>query len=108
MTAAALTIRALRTHAIVVPMRRPLGTSATQMTEAPFALVAVDTEEGVTGHAYAFCYDVAAAPLVRRLMDVAAESLIGDAVDPAAVSASLHARFALMGVHGIAAMALAA
>ncbi len=108
MTAAQLTIRALRTHAIAVPMRRPLVTSTTRMTEAPFALVAVETEEGVTGRAYAYCYHPAAAPLVRRLIDVAAEALPGTAVDPAGVATLLHARFKLVGVHGLVAMALAA
>jgi mandelate racemase len=108
MTAAALTIRALRTHAVVVPMRHPLGTSATRMTQAPFALVAIETEQGITGRAYAYCYVPAAAPLVRRVMDVAAESLHGASVDPAAIAQRLGTRFRLVGVHGIVAMALAA
>jgi mandelate racemase len=107
-TADALTIRAVRTHAIVVPMRRPLGTSATRMTEAPFALVAIETAQGVTGRAYAYCYQPAAAPLVRRVIDVAAQSLLGESVAPAEIAGKLNARFKLVGVHGIVAMALAA
>ncbi len=108
MNSAGLTIRALRTHAIVVPMRRPLGTSSTRMSEAPFALVAIETDQGVTGRAYAYCYHPAAAPLVRRVIDVAAQQLQGEPVEPAAISRKLHAQFKLVGVHGIIAMAIAA
>lgn len=108
MTEVRLTIRAARTHAIVVPMRRPLGTSATQMVEAPFALVAIETDQGITGRAYAYCYHVAAAPLVRRVIDVAAQQLRGELVEPAVIAGKLNAQFKLVGIHGIVAMALAA
>jgi mandelate racemase len=37
-------------------MARPLGTSAQVMRTAPLLLIDLDTEEGVTGHAYLFCY----------------------------------------------------
>jgi mandelate racemase len=108
MTEAGLTIRALRTQAIVVPMRRPLGTSSTRMSEAPFALVAIETDQGVIGRAYAYCYHPAAAPLVQRVIDVAAQHLQGDSVEPAAIARKLNAQFKLVGVHGIVAMALGA
>ena len=52
----ALTVRSLRTRAVSVPMKRPLGTSAARMDSAPFVLVDLETEEGITGRAHAFCY----------------------------------------------------
>ncbi len=56
MTAPLLTLRAIRATAVDVPMARPLGTSAQTMGAAPLLLIDLETEEGVTGHAYLFCY----------------------------------------------------
>ena len=47
-----LTVRAILTVAVEVPMARPLGT----MRSAPILLIDLETEEGITGHAYLFCY----------------------------------------------------
>lgn len=89
-------------------MRIPLGTSAARMTRAPFVLVDMETEEGVTGRAHAFCYVTEAAPMIRRLVDLAGDSIVGAAVDPAAIGRSLGGRFRLLGAHGVVAMALSA
>jgi len=89
-------------------MRRPLGTSAAGMRRAPFVLVDVQTEEGVTGRAHAFCYLAIAAPMIRRVIDSAAESLIGVVVDPLEISRRLATRYRLLGVHGVVAMAISA
>ena len=40
----------------MVPMTYTLGTSAATVRAAPLLLVDLDTHEGVTGHAYQFCY----------------------------------------------------
>ena len=50
-----LTLRNIRAVAVQVPMNYVLGTSAQAVREAPLLLVDVETEEGVTGHAYQFC-----------------------------------------------------
>src|SRR5271154_4873193 len=54
--AALLTLRAIHATAIEVPMARPLGTSAQTMRTAPLLLIDLETEEGITGHAYLFWY----------------------------------------------------
>jgi mandelate racemase len=41
---------------VVVPMRRPLGTSVMAITEAPLVLIDLRTDDGITGRAYLFCY----------------------------------------------------
>ena len=51
-----LTLRSLTATPVVVPMARPLWTSVQAMREAPLLLVDLQTEEGVAGHAYLFCY----------------------------------------------------
>jgi hypothetical protein len=57
----ALTIRSVEALLVVVPMRRALGTSAVGIAEAPLVLIDLQTEQGVTGRAYLFCYLEAAA-----------------------------------------------
>jgi mandelate racemase len=52
----ALTIRDLRMVAVEVPMAIPLGTSAATIRAAPLLLIDVETEEGVIGQTYLFCY----------------------------------------------------
>ncbi|NIW23708.1 MAG: mandelate racemase [Gammaproteobacteria bacterium] len=108
MTRPQLTIRALRTRAVSPPMHRPLGTSATRMERAPFVLVELETEEGVTGRAHAYCYLERAAPLLRDVLTTAGEAIVGAAVDPGAIRSSLDATFRLLGAHGLVAMGLSA
>jgi hypothetical protein len=49
MAASLLTVRAIRTVAVEVPMARPLGTSAQTMRTAPILLIDLETEEGISG-----------------------------------------------------------
>ena len=50
-------------------MTYALGTSRATITKAPLLLIDLDTEEGVTGRAYLFCYLPAAAPRSPRLLE---------------------------------------
>lgn len=103
-----LTVRALRTRAVNAPMARPLGTSVARMETAPFFLVDLETEEGVTGRAHAFCYMDFTAPAMRRVLDVAGELIAGTAVNPDAIGRACLNRFALVGTQGVVGMALSA
>lgn len=89
-------------------MKRPLGTSAARMETAPFVLVDLETEEGITGRAHAFCYLALGASAIRQVLQVAAELINGKPVDPAAIAAKCRERFALIGSQGVVGMALAA
>jgi mandelate racemase len=103
-----LTIRSVNTFAVEVPITYPLGTSAATVTVAPLLLIDLETEEGVTGHAYLFCYR----PSVARAIDVIlrdAVSLVKGAPGaPLEIAATLARRFALPGVSGVVRMALSA
>lgn len=101
-----LTIRAIRSRAVSPPMRNPLGTSAARMTHAPFVLIDLETEEGVTGRAHVFCYMEIAAPAICRTVDKAAEALIGQTVIPARIEQILRTNFRLLGLPGTIGMAL--
>ena len=102
-----LTIRAIRARAITVPMTYVLGTSAQAVRAAPLLLVDVETEEGITGHAYQFCYTPKAAGAIKIFLDDALSAIKGARVDPAAVWDQLARRYVLIGVQGIVRMAMA-
>ena len=104
---APLTIRSLRVVGVEVPMTFALGTSRATITRAPLLLIDLDTEEGITGRAYLFCYLPAAAPAVARMLDEVLRATKGERVAPVDLWAALSKRFALIGVQGIVRMAMA-
>ena len=100
-------VRAIRAVPVMMPLTYVLGTSAGTVRTAPLLLVDLETEEGVTGHAYQFCYTPAAGPAIVRFLDDIAETIKGDAVAPADVWAKLTRRYTLIGVQGVVRMAMA-
>lgn len=103
----ALTIRGVRATAITAPMTYVLGTSAQAVREAPLLLIDLETEEGITGHAYQFCYTPAAAGAIRIFLEDALSAIKGARVEPEAVWRVLSKRYTLIGVQGIVRMAMA-
>jgi len=102
-----LTVRAIRATPVEVPLNFVLGTSRGAFRQAPLLLIDLETEEGVTGRAYLFCYLRAVAPAIMSLLGEVETVTKGDKIDPAALWAKLAGRFALIGVQGIVRMALA-
>jgi mandelate racemase len=107
MNAPQLTLRAVRAVAVEVPMTFALGTSAMTVRTAPLLLIDVQTEEGITGHAYLFCYLPAAAPAIAALLDEVLRTVKGDRLAPTDLWDKLARRFRLIGVQGIVRMAMA-
>ena len=89
-------------------MRYVLGTSAATVRAAPLLLVNVETEQGVVGRTYVFCYRRSGARSIAQVLQEAAELVSGEAVAPAAMAATLQRRYDLIGVTGIVRMALSA
>jgi len=102
-----LTLRDIRTVGVEVPMTYALGTSRGALAKAPLLLVDVDTEEGVTGRAYIWCYLPEVMPAVVSILNAVRDTVKGDPLAPADLCAKLSRRFALIGVQGIVRMALA-
>lgn len=101
-----LIIRGVKTFAVEVPLKYPLGTSVATITKAPLLLLDLETEDKVTGRAYVFGYR----PSVLRAIDVVlrdAVSLVkGDPVAPLDIGLKLARRFTLAGLTGVVRMAL--
>jgi mandelate racemase len=105
---ASLRLRGVTCIPVEVPLRYVLGTSAATVRAAPLLLVEVQTEEGVVGRSYVFAYRRSGAKAIALVLQDAAEVVGGDAVAPLAIAAKLERRFALLGVTGVARMALSA
>ncbi len=103
----ALTVRAIRATPVEVPLNFVLGTSQGAVRQAPLLLIDLETEEGITGRAYLFCYLRAAAPAIVSLLGEVERVAKGAAVNPADLWAKLARRFTLTGVQGIVRMAMA-
>src|SRR4249920_167617 len=103
-----LTLRGVRTVAVEVPLRYVLGTSAATVRAAPLLLVDVETEQGIVGRTYVFCYRRSGARSIAQVLEETVELVRGEAVAPLPMAATLQRRYALLGVTGIVRMALSA
>jgi mandelate racemase len=102
-----LTVRAVHAAPVEVPLNFVLGTSAVAIRQAPLLLIDLETEEGVTGRTYVFCYLRAAAPAIMSLLGEVERIVKGAAVAPGELWVKLTRRFTLIGVQGIVRMAMA-
>ncbi len=89
-------------------MNHVLGTSAASVRAAPLLLVDLETEEGVTGRSYVFCYTPAAAKPIALMVEEVSRMTKGEALAPKELWPKLAKRFTLIGVQGIVRMALSA
>jgi mandelate racemase len=104
----ALTVRSLRTTVLAVPLKRPLGTSAQTVNTAPLLLADLETEQGVTGRTYLYCYLPLVAGMIARALERSLELIQGQPVEPRRIGAKLWKHFCLAGTAGIIGMALSA
>lgn len=87
-------------------MKRPLSTSAARMEVAPFVLVDLETEEGITGRAHVFCYMNIAAPFLCNVLQTVSALIKRHPVLPHEIERLCRGRFALLGTQGAVGMAL--
>ena len=87
-------------------MRHVLGTSRAVVRAAPLLLIDLETEEGVAGRAYLFCYLPAAAAAMQAMLAEVERLVRGERIDPEAWWPKLAKRFTLIGVQGIVRMAM--
>ena len=106
MTAPLLTIRAIRSIGVEVPMTYALGTSRGTLAKAPLLLIDLETEQGVTGRSYLWCYFPAAVPAIAKILEEVERVVKGERVAPLDLWSRLAERFALIGVQGIVRMAM--
>jgi len=104
---AMLTLRAISTVGVEVPMTFVLGTSRGRIVKAPLLLIDVETAEGVTGRAYLWSYFPRAMTAIASILKEIEERAQGQKLIPADLWTGLAERFALIGVQGVVRMAMA-
>src|ERR1700736_3805663 len=107
MKAPRLTLRAIRSIGVEVPMTYALGTSRGTITKAPLLLIDLETDEGITGRSYLWCYFPAAIAAIAKLLEEVERVTKGAPLAPVDLWSRLAERFALIGVQGIVRMAMA-
>ncbi|WP_424630265.1 enolase C-terminal domain-like protein [Bradyrhizobium sp. SYSU BS000235] len=93
-------LRSLSATAVKVPMKRPLGTSAKRIAEASLLLVDLLTEDGVSGHGYAWCYLPSIAQSLVPIVAELSEHLAGQPLVPLALAETVSRYFKLPGLAG--------
>ena len=105
--ASALKIRSLRATTVNVPLARPHPTASGVVGCAPLVLVDLETDQGLTGHAYVFCYTPIALKPIADLMESLLQLIQGDVVAPLTLASKLQGRFRLLGPQGFTGIAMA-
>ena len=100
-------VRALKLRCVEAPLSRPLRTASGEIPAAPFVLIDLETDAGVTGRAYLFAYTRAVLVPMARFLESLAEELEGKTVSPIERARDFEARFRLLGRQGLVGMALA-
>jgi mandelate racemase len=77
------------------------------IAEAPLVLIDLQTDAGITGRAYLFCYLESAGHAAIALTRDVSAVLAGTVASPAAVRRALAARFKLLGARGLVSAVLA-
>ena len=101
-------IRRLRATPVNVPLARPHPTASGVVGSAPLVLVDLETDQGLAGHAYVFCYTPIALKPIADLVEALQPLIQGDAIAPLALASKLQGRFRLLGPQGFTGIAMAA
>jgi len=99
-------IRALRARPANVPIQRPLATATGAVTHAPLVLIDLETDHGITGVGYVFTPAAYAIKPLAAMIEGLGELIKGDPVAPFAIEQKLRKRMTLVGVQGMAMLAL--
>lgn len=100
-----LTLRDVRIRAVAVPLRRPLVTRVITIETAPFLLIDLETEEGITGRSYLFCYLPPGPGYLAPLIGDLLSRFKGQRLSPADFYDGMVKANTLFGVQGLTAMA---
>jgi mandelate racemase len=90
-----------------VPLARPHPTAGGVVESAPLVLVELESDQGLTGRSYVFCYTSIALKPITDLIDALQPLIQGDAVAPLVLAQKLQGRFRLLGPQGFSGIAMA-
>ncbi len=100
-------IQSLKIQCIKLPLPQPHATASGVISASPLVVLTVNVDGAEAGNSITFTYTVAALKAVADVMSHLEPLVKGKALDPAAISRQLQARFRLVGTQGLIGMALA-
>lgn len=101
-------ITAVRTTPVLAPLPTPLRTASGSIERFPLVLIELATDAGAFGHAYAQAYLPELLGALERTVAGLGEMLLGRPLNPRDLHEFLRRRCRLLGVKGLAGMALGA
>ena len=102
-----ITITGVRARAVNVPLSKPHPTAGGTVMSAPLVLIDLQTDAGVTGRTYLFCYTAFALVPVAKLVESFGELIKGDKLQPLEIFKKIQGRLRLLGPQGLTGMAAA-
>ncbi|MFT5419207.1 MAG: mandelate racemase [Gammaproteobacteria bacterium] len=94
-------ITGLRVRSVMAPIKRPPMTASGAITDAALVLIDLETSAGVTGSSYLFAYSQAMLPATAACTAALLDAVVGQALDPVSLDATLRKKFALLDSRGI-------
>jgi mandelate racemase len=101
-----LKITAVRARPVLAPIKRPPASASGSIPSASLVLIDMETDGGVTGHAYVFTFTAGMLKPVVETVHALGELVKGDALAPADLDAKLRARLKLLDTPGLVGLAL--
>jgi mandelate racemase len=99
-------IRGVKARAIVAPIARPVKNAFGVIEAAPMVLIDVETDSGITGHAYIFAYTKLTLKALTHLVEEIGRELVGKPVVPFDLMTAMDAKFRLLSWQGLVGMAV--
>lgn len=99
-------IRSVKARAVVVPLKRPVKNAFGVIDSGPLVLIDVETDQGVTGHAYIFAYTKLTLKPLTHLIEEIGRELVGRPIVPFDLMAAMDAKFRLLSWQGLVGMAV--
>ncbi|MGI9412821.1 MAG: enolase C-terminal domain-like protein [Hyphomicrobiales bacterium] len=104
----ALTVRAVRVRALMVPLDDPIVTASGTIDASPIVLADIVTDDGLTGSSYIFTYSPAALKPAADLIANLEPLICGQPLAPLSIEKALRGTFRLLGDTGLVGIAIAA
>jgi len=102
-----IAITGLKARAVNVPLSKPHPTAGGTVLSAPLVLIDLETDAGVTGRTYLFCYTAFALVPVAKLVESLGALILGDRLAPLEIFRKIQGRLRLLGPQGLTGMAAA-
>lgn len=99
-------IRSVKARAVVVPLKRPVKNAFGVIDSGPLVLIDVETDQGITGHAYIFAYAKITLKPLTHLVEEIGRELVGRPIVPFELMAAMDAKFRLLSWQGLVGMAV--